>query len=229
MGSANRAPYAIGDDGHPDTTTVYLRCPHCRVLTVPLGLTYSPAGAGGISPDHPLEATCGACAADHDTTTAAIVPRDADRICARCGLTFAVPAAADEVVCPGCRLHQPGPATLADPQRADVVGRIQTAYLAAVQARLRSLHEAADEDPSDHRPFYTDDPLVDQSAHRLTIHHDPNVSARVGHQPEFGVCSCGEWVTPSWDTSAVVEAYDQHMTEIQTTVHEQARNAGRRP
>jgi hypothetical protein len=144
-------------------------------------------------------------------------------------LTFAVPAAADEVVCPGCRLHQPGPATVADPQRAAAVDRIRTAHLAAVQARLRSLQEAADEDPSDHRPFYTDDPLVDQSAHRLTIHHDRDVSARVGHRLEFGVCSCGEWVTPSWDTSAVVEAYDQHMTEIQTTAHEQARNSGRRP
>jgi DNA-directed RNA polymerase subunit RPC12/RpoP len=229
MGSANRAPYAIGDDGRPDTTTVYLRCPYCRVLAVPLGLTYSPAGAGGISSDHPIEATCGVCAADHDTTTAAIVARDADRACARCRLTFAVPIAADEVVCPGCRLDQPGPATLADPQRAAVVDRIRTAYLAAVQARLRSLHHAADEELSDQRPFYTDDPLMDQSVHRLTIYRDPDVSARVGHRLEFGVCSCDEWVTPSWDTSAVVEAYDQHMTEVQTAVHEQARNAGRRP
>jgi DNA-directed RNA polymerase subunit RPC12/RpoP len=229
MGSANRAPYAIGDDGHPDTTTVYVRCPHCMVLAVPLGLTYSPADAGGISPDHPIEATCGVCAADHDTTTEAIVPRDADRACARCGLTFAVPAAADEVVCPGCRLHQPGPATLADPQRAASFDDIRTARLPAVQARLRTLRQAADKKPTNDRPSYSEDPLVNRAAHRLTIYHDPDASARVGHPLEFGVCSCGEWVTPSWDTSAIFEAYDQHMTEIQTTAHEQARNAGRRP
>jgi hypothetical protein len=101
MGSANRAPYAIGDDGHPDTTTVCLQCPCCQVLAVPLGLAYAPADDGGISPDHVVEVTCAVCAADFNTTAAAIVLRDADRACARCKLTFAVPATADDVVCPG--------------------------------------------------------------------------------------------------------------------------------
>jgi hypothetical protein len=227
MVSVNRAPYAIGDDGHPDTTTVYLRCPDCTVLAVPLGLTHTPGDAGGVSPDHPIEATCGACATDFAPTTAAIAPRDVDRVCARCRLAFAVPAAADEVVCPGCGLHQPGPATLADPWRAAAVDRILAGRHSVVHARLHALHHIPAEDSADDLPCYTDDPLVDRSAHRLTIHHDPDASARLGQGLQFGVCSCGEWVTPSWDTSAVVEAYDQHMTEIQTTAHEQAGQPGR--
>jgi hypothetical protein len=222
MRSANRAPYAIGDDGHPDTTTVYVRCPHCLVLAAPLGLTYVPADAGGISPDHPITVTCGVCAADHHTTTAAISSRDAGRACARCRLTFPVPAAADEVICPGCRLRQPGPATLADPQRAAIVDGIRLARLPAVEARLCALQQLPEQDATDDRPRYTDDPLVDRSAHQLTIYLDPTMSARAGRDLEFGVCSCGEWVTPTWETSAVVEAYDLHITEVQTSAHEQA-------
>lgn len=222
MEAANQAPYAIGDDRHPDTKTIYLRCPSCTVLSVPIGLTYSPADAGGISPDHPVEATCGLCAVEHTTTAAVMVPRDARRTCARCALSFAVPTGADEVVCPGCALHQPGPAALGDPDRAAAVDRIRTAHLAAVRARLRDLYPD-DGDDADDRPWYIDDPLVDRRAHRLWLHHDAETSSCAGYRAEFGACTCGEWVTPSWDTSAVLEAYDQHMTEVQTTAHEQAR------
>jgi DNA-directed RNA polymerase subunit RPC12/RpoP len=218
MDAASRAPYAIGDDGHPDTRTVYLRCPHCTVLAVPLGLTYAPAGAGGISAAHPVEATCALCAADHTTTAVALAGRDAERRCARCTLTFAVPRGADEVVCPGCELHQPGPAALADPDRAAAVDRVRAAHLPAVRARLHARGQAAADEVAE-LPSYIDDPLVDLAAHRLTVHPDAVTSARVGHRARFGECSCGEWVTPSWDTSAVLEAHDQHMTEVQTAAH----------
>ncbi|GII22537.1 hypothetical protein [Planosporangium mesophilum] len=226
MGAANRAPYAIGDGGLPDTTTVYLRCPCCAVLAVPLGLVYAPGDVGGISPDHVVEMTCGVCGADSVTTAAAIVAREAARVCARCRLSLAVPAAADEVVCPGCELHQRGPATLADPQRAAAVDRVRTANLAAVRARLRALRQIPEEESADELPCYMDDPLVDRRSHRLALHHDPDASASTGRRLQFGVCSCGEWVTPSWDTGAIFAAYDQHMSEVQTSVHEQARGGG---
>lgn len=58
------------------------------------------------------------------------------------------------------------------------------------------------------RPYYIDDPLMDRSGHQLTMH-----SAAPGEV--FGECSCGEWTTPTWDTHAVLEAFDQHMTAVQ--------------
>jgi len=68
-------------------------------------------------------------------------------------------------------------------------------------------------------PFYTDDPLVDRDAHRLGMHTDEVESARRGYTAMFGSCSCGEWTTPTWDRSAVLEAYDGHMTDVQAAVH----------
>jgi hypothetical protein len=35
----------------------------------------------------------------------------------------------------------------------------------------------------------------------------------------FGSCSCGEWTTPTWDDNAVLDAYDDHMSQVQATVH----------
>jgi len=70
-------------------------------------------------------------------------------------------------------------------------------------------------------PFYTDDPLVDRDAHRLSMHADEDEveSARRGYSAMFGSCSCGEWTTPTWDRSAVLEAYDGHMTDVQAATH----------
>lgn len=68
-------------------------------------------------------------------------------------------------------------------------------------------------------PFYTDDPLVDRAAHQLSMHTDEVESARRGYTAMFGSCSCGEWTTPTWDRSAVFEAYDGHMTDVQAATH----------
>lgn len=68
-------------------------------------------------------------------------------------------------------------------------------------------------------PFYIDDPLVDRAAHRLALHTDGVESAARGYRARFGSCSCGEWTTPTWDDSAVLEAFDSHMSNVQVAVH----------
>ncbi|MEA5456744.1 hypothetical protein SPF06_18630 [Sinomonas sp. JGH33] len=71
-------------------------------------------------------------------------------------------------------------------------------------------------------PFYIDDPLVDLNAHRLSLHTDEEESVRRGYRATFGTCSCGEWTTPTWDDHAVFGSYDDHMNEVQATVHRRA-------
>ena len=75
-------------------------------------------------------------------------------------------------------------------------------------------------------PYYIDDPLVDRSAHRLDMHTDVAESARAGYRAMFGTCSCGEWVTPTWDRNGVLEAYDTHMGQIQAAAHAAAELPG---
>ena len=210
-------PYATGDDGYPDVLTIYLRCPYCSVLAVPLGVVYTPGPSGGIDPGHLLVATCALCAADYTTTPAAVRPRDGERRCARCDVAVAVPADADEVICPACRLHQPGPAALVDAWRAAAVERVRAGYTGVVRARLRARFGLPAEH-RDERPNYLDDPLMEsaRAAHQLMLHVDPRVRLERGRPGLFGVCSCNEWVTPSWDLpTTVLEAYDEHMREIQ--------------
>ena len=218
---AARVPYATGDDGYPDVLTVYLRCPYCSVLAVPLGLVYTPGTAGGIDPCHRVVVTCAVCAADHSTTAATIASRDAERVCARCQMKVPVPAGADEVICPACRLHQPGPAALADARRAAAVEQVRADRAVIVRARLRARFGLPAEQ-SHERPGYLDDPLMQsaRAAHQLMLHADPQVHIGLGQLGLFGVCSCNEWVTPSWDLPAtVLEAYDEHMTDVQSSLY----------
>lgn len=67
-------------------------------------------------------------------------------------------------------------------------------------------------------PYYIDDPLVDRSAHVLSMHTDEQSTAR-GYDPCFGTCSCGEWTTPTWDMHGVLEAFDWHMGRVQASAH----------
>ncbi|MEU1883484.1 hypothetical protein ABZ470_39775 [Streptosporangium sp. NPDC020072] len=75
---------------------------------------------------------------------------------------------------------------------------------------------------NDEGPHYIDDPLVDRTKHRLEIHEDPRASKAPGYKPVFGTCSCGEWVTPTWDVPAVMEFFDQHMRDVQKTARRKA-------
>jgi len=70
-------------------------------------------------------------------TAAAFLPRNAVAACRRpgCATTLPVPAAADEVVCPACSLHQNGPG-LDDQTCRDRVGQVYSAHAAALRARL---------------------------------------------------------------------------------------------
>jgi hypothetical protein len=92
---------------------------------------------GRLAEGRPLEVTCTFDGHRYEVTAAAFLPRDAIATCRHCGCatSFPVPAGADEVVCPVCRLHQDGPG-LDDGRRREEVGRVYSAHAAALRARL---------------------------------------------------------------------------------------------
>jgi hypothetical protein len=59
----------------------------------------------------------------------------------RCSASFPCPAEADEVVCPGCWLHQPWPFLDADPDRGAHVARVHDDFAAGARQRLRHLRD----------------------------------------------------------------------------------------
>lgn len=132
------ATFDLAADGrHPDFTTGYLRCPACDLIASPGSVDYpiTPDGRLGVGP---IEVTCPFDGHRHQVTPAAFLIRDAVAVCRRpgCGATFAVPAAADELVCPHCHLHQQGSAPEADPQRRDQIRRVRADHARAVRAQL---------------------------------------------------------------------------------------------
>ncbi|MEH1124772.1 hypothetical protein [Micromonospora sp. CPCC 206061] len=128
-------------DGCPDFDTVYTRCPTCGVVAASGSATYRVTPTGDLDPTNEIRLMCTPAGHPYTVTTAAFLARDAVRTCCReeCRTTFACPAEADEVVCPGCRLHQPGPFLNADPARADYVNRVHAEWMDDVRARLRRL------------------------------------------------------------------------------------------
>ncbi len=98
-------------DGLPDLATVYTRCPACGVVSAARRARSVAPPPGGSGAGWQVEVTCATAGHHYLVTAGSVLPRDGVKICSRpsCGSTFAVPADADEVVCPGCRLHQPGP------------------------------------------------------------------------------------------------------------------------
>lgn len=101
-------------DGQPDLDTVYTRCPICGVVAA-VGKT-SPVVAGDVegdpaAPGWQVELTCLLAGHRSIVTAASALARNGVKTCARpsCGKTFPVPADAEEVICPTCRLRQPGP------------------------------------------------------------------------------------------------------------------------
>ncbi len=141
-------------DGRPDFDTVYTRCPRCGVVATG-GATYQPAPDGDIDPSRDLELTCQLAGHRYTAPVAAILPRDATSTCRRpgCGHTYPVPAGADEVVCPACRLHQDGPARTTNPGRREHHRQIYGAYMDGVRAQLRTLR---DRDPGRGARLFSD-------------------------------------------------------------------------
>jgi hypothetical protein len=129
-------------DGHPDCDTIYTRCPTCGVVSTPGSTDHRLTPTGELDPDDEIRMSCTPAGHPYTVTTAAFLPRDAVRTC-RCGTSFPCPAEADEVVCPACRLHQPGPFLDADPGRRDYVDRVHADYMDGVRARLRRLRGQA--------------------------------------------------------------------------------------
>ncbi|HEY6793462.1 MAG TPA: hypothetical protein VI248_02130 [Kineosporiaceae bacterium] len=130
-------PFDLAPSGRPDFDTGYLRCPGCGVIATPATVDYPVTPDGRLADGRPIEVTCTFDGHRHQVTAAAFLPRDAVAGCRRpgCAATFPVPTAADEVVCPACRLHQDGPG-LDDQKRRDHVGQVYSAHAAALRARL---------------------------------------------------------------------------------------------
>lgn len=98
-------------DGSPDLDTVYTRCPTCGVVAPAAEATYVTPAQRDLAAGAQIELTCIIAGHRYLVTVASVLARDGAKTCSRpsCGNTFPVPVDADEVVCPGCRLRQPGP------------------------------------------------------------------------------------------------------------------------
>lgn len=76
-------------------------------------------------------------------------------------------------------------------------------------------------------PYYIDDPLVDQAAHRLQMETDIMASVIEGRKLMSGTCSCAQMKpTPPWDDYAVFEAHSNHMAQVQYSVRFAAAEKG---
>jgi hypothetical protein len=106
----NVAPAYDAIDGRPDLDTVYTRCPICGVVAA-VGRAAHIVEGDPTAPGWQVDQTCLSAGHRSIVTAASALARDGVKTCARpsCGKTFPVPADAEEVICPICRLRQPGP------------------------------------------------------------------------------------------------------------------------
>ena len=140
--------YLPRPDGGLDIHTVYTRCPTCQVVATSTGVDYALTPDGGFDPMQPIKLSCIAGAHRYTATVDEFLIHDAPCTCRRCGVVFAAPAAADQVVCPGCRLYQDGPFLDAVSGRRAEIDATRREYLAAVRARLAA-HRPPSSGPED--------------------------------------------------------------------------------
>jgi hypothetical protein len=132
-------------EGRPALATVYTRCPTCGVIAAVGGAEYRLTSTGEAAweqdPAEEIRLTCAQAGHPYTVTTQAFLARDAVRTCGRkgCDAVFPCPAVADQVVCPACHLHQPGPFLHADPERGAYVDQVHADWMDDVRARLRRL------------------------------------------------------------------------------------------
>jgi hypothetical protein len=131
--------YDVDASGQPDFDTLYTRCPSCGLVATSSYANYTLTPDGDLDPAHPIALTCPVGGHPYTVTMSAVLDRDTVRTCARqgCDMVIACPSAADQVVCPDCRLHQPGPFLALDPERVDYVDQVEDDFDARVRARLR--------------------------------------------------------------------------------------------
>jgi DNA-directed RNA polymerase subunit RPC12/RpoP len=118
-------------NGRPVSATIYTRCPACGVVAAAGSLDYALTGPdGAMDQERPVEIGCSLAGHHYTAHVEDFLARDAVRTCsrARCAHTFAVPAVADEVVCPQCRLHQAGPFSAVDDERTAYVAGVFTEF-----------------------------------------------------------------------------------------------------
>lgn len=128
-------------EGRPDFDTVYTRCPGCGIVGTPSGVDYPIDADGDPVPGARITLTCTPAGHTYQVTTTAFLVRDTVRACSRAGCRTVIPcpAEADQVVCPTCRLHQPGPFLNLDDDRRRYVHQVHAGHSADVRARLRQL------------------------------------------------------------------------------------------
>lgn len=91
----------------------YFECPVCGVIGEPDSADYCLT----FDREHvdwamPMAVSCGSCRATSPISLTDVLERDAGHDCSRCGHRTACPASADRVVCWGCGLNSPGPASV---------------------------------------------------------------------------------------------------------------------
>ena len=125
-------------NGKPDFDTAYTRCPVCSVVGACGSVEYALTSTWDWDQQQPVVIKCVMAAHTYSAYAEAFLLRDAVRVCSRptCRATFAVPAIADQVICPQCRLYQPGPFIAVDDDRVTYVDGVQAEYDATVRARL---------------------------------------------------------------------------------------------
>lgn len=130
--------YVLDPDGRLDVDALYARCPSCGFVSARCAsYVVTPDGTPDLS--QPIRLSCGLCI--RDTLVPAVVsflPRDDVRRCGQrgCDTDIACPAAADEVICLTCRMHQPGPHVDAD--RRAWLDQMRADQLAGVHALMRA-------------------------------------------------------------------------------------------
>jgi hypothetical protein len=139
----DQAPAFDVIEGRPDFDTVYTRCPACDAVAACGSVDYVLTADGQMDLAHPVEISCVIAGHHYAVYTGAFLARDATRTCSRpsCAATFAVPAIADEVVCPHCRLHQPGPFIATDDHRTAYVDGVYAEHANTIRERLRRPRE----------------------------------------------------------------------------------------
>lgn len=138
-----------------DIDTVYTRCPQCGIVATSTGVSYAITADGGLDPAHPLEITCNAVGHRYSAAFIDLLAHDATATCVRCDTVFAVPAVADQVVCPSCRLYQDGPFLHADDSRRAELDRTRQAHLAQIRAALRASRPPPGVSGDDEQPVPT--------------------------------------------------------------------------
>ncbi|MDX2916002.1 hypothetical protein [Streptomyces griseiscabiei] len=90
----------------------YFACTACGLIGEPDSADYTlTADREHVDRTRPMTVGCGFCRTHTEIASTDVLDRDSEHACSRCGTRTACPADADRVVCWGCGLNEPGPAS----------------------------------------------------------------------------------------------------------------------